>query len=303
MTILKKTAVAVLLLSFLICMALPVSAMGESCTLVIRYLQEEVPLTGARFQVYRVADFTEEGGLFLTGEFAAYPADTTVSLSDLAVTLYGYAAANGVAPIRELTVDASGSAVAEGLSKGVYLVVGLPYSAGGDRYVSQPQLVYLPWRATSADPWSYEVVMLPKSSRLPGEDLTMKVLKQWEDKGCEIHRPESIQVTLLRDGAVYETVTLDAKNNWSHTWQTLEGGHFWTVSEDVPALYTVSVTQEGAAFLVRNTCTEPPPTTEPPPPDIPQTGVTWWPVPLLAAAGLLLIALGLSARKDDRHEA
>ena len=41
-------------------------------------------------------------------------------------------------------------------------------------------------------------------------------------------------------------------------------------------------------------------TTPPPdnPPDVPQTGQLWWPVPILAAAGIFLLILGL--RKNRR---
>ena len=70
--------------------------------------------------------------------------------------------------------------------------------------------------------------------------------------------------------------------------------------------YTVSITKEGITFLVTNTHDEPPTEpSEPPtePPDIPQTGMTWWPVPVLAVLGLGLIAVGIVARKETHDEA
>ena len=39
-----------------------------------------------------------------------------------------------------------------------------------------------------------------------------------------------------------------------------------------------------------------------PPPDIPVTGQLWWPVPLLAAAGLAFVAFGLIRSRRDRQE-
>ena len=50
--------------------------------------------------------------------------------------------------------------------------------------------------------------------------------------------------------------------------------------------------------------TEPPPT-EPPPPSIPQTGLTQWPVPVLAVGGFLLILAGgilCTAERKRSHE-
>ena len=67
---------------------------------------------------------------------------------------------------------------------------------------------------------------------------------------------------------------------------------------NVPAGYTVTVTQEGTLFVVTNTY---PGKT---PPKLPQTGLLWWPVPLLACAGLALVLAGAGARRRGRgsHE-
>jgi hypothetical protein len=45
-----------------------------------------------------------------------------------------------------------------------------------------------------------------------------------------------------------------------------------------------------------------PVTTMPPPPDLPPTGQTNWPIPLLILGGCFLILLGLCIRKGKRHE-
>ncbi len=80
----------------------------------------------------------------------------------------------------------------------------------------------------------------------------------------------------------------------------------WRVVELTPEGYTVSITQEAGTFLVTNTPKQPPETPPVTPPvnppgqkTLPQTGALWWPVPILAAAGLLLIAAG--AEKNERH--
>ena len=64
--------------------------------------------------------------------------------------------------------------------------------------------------------------------------------------------------------------------------------------------YTVSITQESGTFVVTNTPKQPsvmPPTDQPKEPTLPQTGELWWPVPVLAAAGLLLIAAGAGKKR------
>lgn len=172
------------------------------------------------------------------------------------------------------------------------------------------------------------------------DTLTRKVLKVWKDSGYEEQRPEKIVVQLLRDGEVYDTVALTADNNWRHTWTDLDSNYKWTVVEKELEDYTVEVTREGITFVVSNTYTEdvpdspdpteptPPPTepdeptkpgtptepskptkpgtpTNPSTPDepkLPQTGQLWWPVPVLTAAGLLLIVAGLLRRRGGKDE-
>ena len=78
-------------------------------------------------------------------------------------------------------------------------------------------------------------------------------MKVWEDDGTEA-RPESVTVQLLRNGEVYDTVTLSDENGWSHTWTGLDKDDTWQVVEaDVPDDYTVTVTREGITFVVTNT--------------------------------------------------
>ena len=54
------------------------------------------------------------------------------------------------------------------------------------------------------------------------------------------------------------------------------------------------MTHQGDTFLITNHRE----TT----PGLPQTGQLWWPVPLLAAAGLVCLILGVLSRKRSRHE-
>ena len=69
----------------------------------------------------------------------------------------------------------------------------------------------------------------------------------------------------------------------------------------MPEDYTVAVTQQEITFTVTNTNDNPPP----PPPDepkLPQTGLLWWPVPVLAGIGAVALFFGiflLLRKKED----
>lgn len=174
-------------------------------------------------------------------------------------------------------------------------------------------MVMLPTR--SENTWSYEVIASPKHTdqEIPDTptEITRKVLKVWDDNGHENSRPKEITVQLLRDGEIYDTVTLNAGNNWRYTWSGLNDDYRWTIVEKELSGYIVRVDQEGVTFVVTNTYvpttpdtptqpTKPSPST-PGKPSLPQTGQLWWPVPVLMCAGLVLVAAGLLRRRRESN--
>ena len=178
-------------------------------------------------------------------------------------------------------------------------------------------MVMLPTQDTVKNEWIYDVSVSPKhdSTEIPDTPttITRKVIKVWNDDRHENQRPKEIIVQLLRDGKVYDMVTLNKDNNWRYTWSGLGSSYTWTVVEKENSGYTVQVERDGITFVITNTYvpeeseptepTEPTPTkpTNPTKPNLPQTGQLWWPVPVLLIAGLLFVILGLIRRRrfDD----
>ena len=292
--------------------------------LSIRYFYEEEPLTGAVFQIYRIGGVDPYGKLYLDGNFSGYAIDLNVKdMAALAETIYGYAMMDQIQPEYTVTIDETGGAIQSDMPQGVYLLMGLKHTDESHEYLTEPQLVILPaWNEEGE--WVYSTEVNPKGS-VEIKPVSIKVLKIWEDEGNEDKRPAFITVTLLQDGTVYETVTLTEDNNWRHTWAELPGGYLWTVVESVPENYVVQLRQEGITYLITNTYDgdEPPPDepteptdptqptdpTEPSEPDvpdvpdIPDTGLLWWPVPVMAMAGLVLILLGAAYKRGGAYEA
>lgn len=124
----------------------------------------------------------------------------------------------------------------------------------------------------------------------PPEPVDRSVLKIWKnDEEHVAERPAGIEAALLRDGEVYEIVTLNEANGWRYDWTNLDGAYEWTVKEvTVLDSYTTTVLQDGDLFILTNTYSV-----------IPQTGQLWWPVPLLVMGGLTLIVIGLLQRRKE----
>lgn len=94
-------------------------------------------------------------------------------------------------------------------------------------------------------------VATPVLSR--GASLTVE--KKWNGDSEEI-RPESIKVTLLRDGEEYDTREIGATQNWTYTWEGLDEAYQWSVQEtDVPEGYTSDITHSGQNWIITNTYT------------------------------------------------
>lgn len=319
-----------LLACLLLAALLPTAAMarglidtGKPVSLTVRY-----PCQGITFRLYRVAEVSAYGEYALTGDFKDDP--VTLKQPDqagwraLAATLDGYAARDQRKPLAALETDANGRLTFSGLEAGMYLVTWQKHTTGGYIYTPVPFLVSLPG-LDGEDNWVYDVTAGPKYDRESepvqpdGGTVDRKVLKVWKDDGAEDARPESITVQLLRNGKVYDTVTLSGKNRWSYTWNGLSKDDTWQVVEaDVPEEYTVTVGREGITLVVTNTLMEEipdEPTPEGPLPEVPeenipdepvpqgpalpQTGVLWWPVPLLACAGMALFLAGWARRRSE----
>ncbi len=308
---------------------LPVEAaedvdLTQECGLILSSQDKGVPLAGAEFSLYQVAMMEEDGSLTATEEFArlgvTIPEKTDDAWKTLASTLEGYVLRDNLAPACSGTTDEKGQlffpAGEEKLVPGLYLLLGLRHRQNGLVYDAQPSVVLLPSWERETGTWNYQVTISPKYESAPGEDtVTRKVLKVWKDEGYESERPREITVQLLRDGTVYDEVTLSADNNWRYVWENLDSRYQWMLTETEPGDYTVEITREGITFVVTNTRKKPDnpppeptepeetvPPTEPAPPDkptLPLTGQLWWPVPLLACMGLLCIVVGLIRRRGD----
>ena len=231
----------------------------RDASLTVNCTYDENPLSGVAFDLYKVADMDAYGEFTVTDDFSGYAISLDQQTAEewraLAQTIASYAIRDNLPVLLQETTDSSGHAAFTGLRAGMYLVYGHRYINGDFVYTPEPFLVSLPGLDNNDD-WLYDVETNCKGeghTDLP-MTTTVKVLKVWEDAGHESNRPRDIEVQLLRDDLVYDTVTLNAENNWRYTWQDLSTDYQWSVIEkDVPENYTLLITREGITFVLTNT--------------------------------------------------
>ena len=294
----------------------------------IDYQNEDLKLSNVDFDIYKVADIDKDRNIVLIKEFSKYPVDLTKlnqdGWNDYALSLKGYVQKDGIKPVVTGTTDFNGIFTTK-LIVGLYLVLGKEVTLDHDKYESSPFLVLLPNEEKETGTWNYDVVSKPKTRKEEKivKEVSKKVIKVWKDKGFEDLRPEEIEIKLLGDGKLKESIILSEKNNWKYTWDKLEASVHWTVAENSvkKGQYKVSISEDDDTFFVENTYIPPETTPEKPlgtqpntPPEappktlqkpkesLPQTGQLWWPVYTLVGIGSIMIVLGFiqnSRKKED----
>lgn len=282
-----------LVLALCLAVLAAVSAQAQGNSLTIEYKWGKTALSGAMFRVWKVVD-TQDGEYAPVGAFAGYGLDFRGYKAEdwrrEAMTLAAYADRDGIEPAHSGRTDENGEAHFSGLEDGLYLFVGEEHGQGEYRYNAEPGLVVVPGENEDGTA-SAAVVVGPKKERDKVGPKDIEVRKIWADDGYENERPQDVRVQLRRNGRVFETVTLNKDNNWEYKWEDLEGGWNWTVAEeDVGEKYRDSYAKNGKTIEITNRYRLP----DEPELDerLPQTGVLWWPVPVLACAGMIFCAIG-----------
>ncbi len=254
----------------------------RKCSLLVHLVsadKDEI-YSGVEVEVIMVASADENGFTYLSS-FASMEKDVdSFKNDDYIETLTRYADSNKLTGTRK-TTDNEGKALFDDLKPGLYLI--RTTSTDKDAPYFSPFLSVLP----SND--GYDVTATPKtvadsSSRHKRTEL--KVRKVWNDDGTQ--RPSSIKVELWSEDGLYETVTLDEKNNWEYEWKGLKSKYWYVKEKDIPAGYTVTYFDNGTEYRITNTA------------KLIQTGQLKWPVPALFVGGMLLISAGFILKISEK---
>ena len=144
----------------------------------------------------------------------------------------------------------------------------------------------------------YEVSSAPKFEDNKPLTTNILVVKKWDDKNnAAKKRPAAVTIYLLDGETVVSTAELSEATGWSHTFTEVANDGIYSVAERAVANYKADYSGDAEnGFIVTNTYSGG---------KLPQTGQYWWPVILLATAGVCFVILGvyeLRVKKNGKEK-
>ena len=245
----------------------------------------KTPIAGAELSLYYVASAELNNNNNLSYTFTDAFEDCGAALNDpeLSGKLDAFIKEHSVSA-EKLVTDANGNAALTNLPLGLYLVKQTSTVAGYAPCTSF--LVTVPNHSEAG--YVYNVNATPKTDVEKLVSITIK--KVWNtDVSTKV--ADSVIVQLLQDGIVLETARLNEQNNWEVTYTNMPKSDAYSIVEvNVPKGFTATYSQSGYVFTVTNSAS------------LIQTGQLIWPIPVLAMAGLSLIAVGTIVLRKLRNE-
>lgn len=326
----RKTTLAICLLvlvilasTFQVAFALEEFDTETPTTMTASFTGQASNVDGIVLDVYKVADFDKDIVFKVDETFADYSIDFSgIDNQDdwrtIGTTLRNYIMRDQIeADFSKATVN--GTADFGEVEPGLYLVLGPDFYVFEEtEYSVDITLVAVPGLDEN-EKWINEVVFSPKYTYqnpppAPGTK-GLKAIKLWKDDGVEgVTRPESIELELVCEGEIVETVTLNKENGWTYEWGALDSTKSYAITEkNVPEGYTVAINTEVDTCTVTNTAKPPTPPTPPTPtppenppktppaaPLLPSTGVPWIPAIVLGGSGSVLFLMGVIRRGSGK---
>lgn len=295
---------------------IPIDSIGyidtnRTGTLSIEHYYNDKPLSDVKFKIFRVADISKLGNLTLTKDYQKYPIDIE-SIKDyskwpiLSDTLATYIEVDKINADSISITNKNGRTEFANLKCGIYLVM-VDKAKQNNHYIStKPFLVSIPSIDPKENTWIYDIKIETKNEEsdyeIQYDKINICVEKKWKNNSNTII-PKSITVDLYKNDIIYDSVVLSEDNQWSYMWENLDRTYDWMIIErNVPDNYTVTYEKYGIETIITNTYDDANNIDEEILTDedkLPQTGVLWWPVPILLIIGIGLITIGNIRYKKD----
>ena len=178
------------------------------------------------------------------------------------------------------------------MNSGIWLV----YTDDSGKYTFNPYIVFLPFE--SVGKLYYEVSSAPKVEDSSLNQMNIYVFKKWDDRNnAAKKRPSGITVELLNSDKVVASAALDEANGWAYTFYGVAKDGNYSIREKSVSDYKASYSGDATnGFVVTNTYKGE---------KLPQTGQYWWPIIILAIAGICFVLLGvyeIGAKKNGKNK-
>lgn len=245
----------------------------------------ETPLAGAELSLYYVATVKLNEANRPSYTFTDAFAGCGAALDDPALTtVLDVFVQENATPVAKQVTDGQGTAEFTNLPLGLYFVKQTGtvenYAACTSFLVTVPNY--------NDEGYVYDVNATPKTDIAKLTSITIQ--KVWNtDESTSA--TDSVTVQLLKDGVVIATAVLNDENEWRIVYTNMpESDSYSIVEVDIPQGFVAAYTQNGYIFTVTNSAF------------LIQTGQLIWPIPVLALAGLCLIAVGCIVLRKTRNE-
>lgn len=248
-----------------------------SISLTLKSGNEVVP--NAPFSLYLIATAVQKGGTFTfeyLPEFEGYGKSVGELKHEVdSNPLADYIVENDLYdhPVAKAVTDKNGELTFSDLELGTYLAI---QTAGEEDYsLTVPVLCCTP--TIEDGKWVYDVNANPKPQVERMVSFTMR--KVWNDDPK--HRPKTVEIALKDGDKVVGTVVLSEENNWEILTAPIRDTDTLTAEEiNVEKGYYPTCRRVGDTFIITNTDS------------LIYTGQLKWPIPVLAALGVVLVAAG-----------
>ena len=253
-----------------------------SIEIILNEKTDNEKIEGAEILLYKVADAKSENHNLMF-EYIDELKSCNASLNDLETKSKSEEIEKcineNIKSLKQIT-DINGTVKYNDLDLGLYLVKQNNIVEGFSKIDSF--LVMIPKIVNNK--WIYDIKSTPKTDIIRVIDINVK--KVWNtstsNTNDSIKLPRSIEVELLLNDKVIDTVKLSKDNNWSYTWEDLAKSEEYTIKEiNVPKGYTPSYQKDNNTFIVTNTST------------LVQTGQMLWIVMLLIITGITFIIISI----------
>lgn len=172
--------------------------------------------------------------------------DNEDDFRQLCSSLESYVLSSSIDVYKTVAAD-NGRVEFSDVESGMYLILAEKYATDEGTWFVAPFVKII------KEPVSMEL----KLSFVPADEtVNLVVEKKW--RNCS--SGPGVEVDILKDGQVYEQVTLNDDNEWIYELSGLESGFKWSAKEhDVPDGYSCSVEVDGEWVTITNTLKEKPP--------------------------------------------